>query len=115
MNSQELKPCPFCGEEKVQIEDISSEDEQYFMIQCSNEKCSAATCFGDTSENKNKAIEAWNRRTADVEPVKHGKWIQVDNTKCRCSNCDTIALIALYPHGNKNYCPNCGAKMVKED
>lgn len=37
------------------------------------------------------------------------KW--VDDTKCRCSNCDIIALIGLYPHGDKNYCPNCGAKM----
>lgn len=49
--------------------------------------------------------------TADVAPVVHGRWIQVDSTKCRCSHCDIIALIALYPHGDKNFCPNCGAKM----
>lgn len=48
---------------------------------------------------------------ADVAPVVHGRWIQVDSTKCRCSHCDIIALIALYPHGDKNFCPNCGAKM----
>lgn len=48
---------------------------------------------------------------ADVVPVMHGRWIQVDSTKCRCSHCDIIALIALYPHGDKNFCPNCGAKM----
>ena len=48
---------------------------------------------------------------ADVAPVVRGHWIQVDSTKCRCSRCDIIALIALYPHGDKNYCPNCGAKM----
>lgn len=48
---------------------------------------------------------------ADVAPVVHGRWIQVDATKCRCSHCDIIALIALYPHGDKNFCPNCGAKM----
>lgn len=52
-----------------------------------------------------------NRPAADVAPVVHGHWIQVDSTKCRCSRCDIIALIALYPHGDKNYCPNCGAKM----
>lgn len=51
-----------------------------------------------------------------VEPVVHGRWEQVDETKCRCSHCDIIALIGLYPHGDKNYCPNCGAKMDgKED
>lgn len=48
---------------------------------------------------------------ADVAPVVHGHWEQVDDTKCRCSRCDIIALIGLYPHGDKNYCPNCGAKM----
>lgn len=51
---------------------------------------------------------------ADVVPVVHGRWIQVDSTKCRCSHCDIIALIALYPHGDKNFCPNCGAKMDME-
>lgn len=51
---------------------------------------------------------------ADVAPVVHGHWTQVDDTKCRCSNCDIIALIGLYPHGDKNYCPNCGAKMGEE-
>lgn len=53
--------------------------------------------------------------TADVEPVVHGHWEQVDDTKCRCSRCDIIALIGLYPHGDKNYCPNCGAKMDGEN
>ena len=51
---------------------------------------------------------------ADVAPVVHGHWEQVDDTKCRCSRCDIIALIGLYPHGDKNYCPNCGAKMDEE-
>lgn len=51
---------------------------------------------------------------ADVAPVVHGRWTQVDDTKCRCSNCNIIALIGLYPHGDKNYCPNCGAKMDGE-
>lgn len=51
---------------------------------------------------------------SDVVPVVHGRWIQVDSTKCRCSHCDIIALIALYPHGDKNFCPNCGTKMDME-
>ena len=52
---------------------------------------------------------------ADVARVVRGRWTQVDDTKCRCSNCDIIALIGLYPHGDKNYCPNCGAKMDEEE
>ena len=51
---------------------------------------------------------------ADVAQVVHGRWTQVDETKCRCSNCDIIVLIGLYPHGDKNYCPNCGAKMDED-
>lgn len=50
--------------------------------------------------------------TADVEPVRHGRWIATnDENKKRCSECDIIHLIAQYPHGKANYCPNCGAKM----
>lgn len=52
-----------------------------------------------------------NRKHFREKSVVHGHWTQVDDTKCRCSRCDIIALIGLYPHGDKNYCPNCGAKM----
>lgn len=52
-----------------------------------------------------------NRKHFREKTVVHGHWEQVDDTKCRCSHCDIIALIGLYPHGDKNYCPNCGAKM----
>ena len=51
----------------------------------------------------------------DVEPVRHGRWIPTnDDNKKRCSRCDIIHLIAQYPHGQANYCPNCGAKMDAE-
>ena len=73
------------------------------------------------SENCNSEENHWNDYAikdiirhipaADVAPVKHGHWRQVDESKCECSNCGIIVLIAVYPHGDKNYCPNCGAKM----
>lgn len=50
---------------------------------------------------------------ADVVPVVHGRWIQVDSTKCRCSHCDIIALIALYPHGDKNFAPTVARRWTE--
>lgn len=43
---------------------------------------------------------------------KFAHWIQVDDIKCRCSNCECVAMIALYPNSaDKNFCPNCGCNM----
>lgn len=56
-----LKPCPFCGA-KVHIEKL--DDEGYYMVQCDNDDCAAAVCFGDSSEDLIKAKELWNRRVA---------------------------------------------------
>jgi hypothetical protein len=60
---------------------------------------------------------------ADVEEVKHGKWIgkQLDNFRkyeVICSNCDWIGIENYDSYDNPfefNYCPNCGAKMNLED
>lgn len=50
--------------------------------------------------------------TADVQPVKHGRWENTNTpNQLRCSNCEIIHLIAQYPHGDIKYCPNCGARM----
>ena len=50
--------------------------------------------------------------TADVQEVKRGTW---ENTnppnQLRCNNCEIIHFIAQYPHGEINYCPNCGTRM----
>lgn len=52
--------------------------------------------------------------TADVVEVKHGEWLPTnDDNKKLCSRCDVIHLIAQYPNGQANYCPNCGAKWTE--
>ena len=65
------------------------------------------------------AIEIEGLPAADVEPVRHGRWMQCDEDwdmdyTVQCSFChekwyfsDKIDLREL----NYNYCPNCGAKM----
>ena len=50
--------------------------------------------------------------TADVTPVRHGRWIPaVHAGDCcyRCSECQFLRDAYLIDIGN--YCPNCGAKM----
>ena len=45
---------------------------------------------------------------ADLDPVKHGRWIAQDEGRTRfmCSVCKS-----KNHRGGENYCPNCGAKM----
>lgn len=48
-----------------------------------------------------------------IEP-KRGKWVETSHKdKKRCSVCDRICFIAIYPHfkNSASYCPNCGARM----
>ena len=53
--------------------------------------------------------------TADVEEVKHGKWVHTDKArhwtgKDECSEC-TYHSYDRDDLSHLNYCPNCGAKM----
>lgn len=49
--------------------------------------------------------------TADVQEVKHGRWIRKKPHLAAvwCSECDHTF------EGDSRYCPNCGARMRLED
>ena len=56
-------------------------------------------------------------KPADVQPVKHGKWI-IDNDYYTCSRCNhqylknNILSMTIYPSGGiPHYCSCCGADM----
>ena len=53
--------------------------------------------------------------TADVQEVKHAHWIPKKLGDCECSNCHEEYGVCGGLLGDYNYCPNCGAKMDKED
>ncbi len=57
------------------------------------------------------ASDIRNQPTVDAEPVRHGRWIEVDVGDCcyRCSECGFIR--DAYLLDISNYCPKCGAKM----
>ena len=48
-------------------------------------------------------------KTADVAPVRHGKWLHRKNGVAYCSECEVDTV-----EDETNYCPNCGAKMDLE-
>lgn len=62
---------------------------------------------------------------ADVAPVRHGRWIEDERTypgpglkNNLCSACGEVAGAwkeGLEPGRKWAYCPNCGARMDKED
>lgn len=50
--------------------------------------------------------------TADVQEVKHGKWIEDYAFSHHCSECgDYLIGFPKCRLRNFKYCPNCGAKM----
>lgn len=57
-------------------------------------------------------------RAADVAPIRHGRWIYNEKSMVVCSICGNVVAFVSYPE-NKwkfgHYCPNCGAKMDKEE
>lgn len=48
--------------------------------------------------------------SADVQPMKHGRWINKGFITIYCSNCSKIPGGWPAP-APTDYCPNCGAKM----
>lgn len=54
---------------------------------------------------------------ADVQPVKHGRWITWDDsgfTKCSCCNSEyyiSDLQVVGDSEGFVDFCPNCGARM----
>lgn len=63
MTKLKIKPCPFCGS-KVTVENINPKeaDGEMYMFECTNDNCSAATCFDDYSTDRATAIKNWNKR-----------------------------------------------------
>ena len=55
--------------------------------------------------------------TIDAEPVRHGKWIDIDEQiytwKVRCSCCGHERSMMSTQGNYPNYCEACGARMDK--
>lgn len=92
---------------------------EYEENRCKNFAPLIGTCSFD---NVTLREELANFLAADVEPVRHGSWLNDELYEYICSECGKYAPFNLdiygetadYYHNNlTNYCPNCGAKMEK--
>jgi len=54
---------------------------------------------------------------AEAEPMKHGRWERLTYVMgwAKCSNCESTWELEKINAFNMDYCPNCGAKMDKEE
>lgn len=95
-----LKPCPFCGDEADWYEVRPG----YGYVSCC--ACDASIGVIDALP-KQDAIDAWNTRAERTCRMETEESCQNWNS---CSECDAD----YYTDQPINYCPNCGAKVVKE-
>ena len=62
--SVKLKPCPHCGDEFPVLRHFGSTDT--YAIQCNHcQTLFSLDCTGGHDRDKDKTIEAWNRRADD--------------------------------------------------
>lgn len=90
--------------------------DEYISKQTFKEKYLCCGWLPEMSEEEFDAFPA-----ADVAPVRHGRWLTTDAYPHHlyCSVCyKTYAKNAKWVNEldlPTNYCPNCGARMGKED
>lgn len=71
-------------------------------------------------EDEKECLDRISRKERELAAIKNGiklpkgHWIRVDKDKLKCSECEVIHLIAQYPLGKIDWCPNCGTKMRKD-
>jgi len=76
------------------------------------------------SEYRHRSIDPGDVRelpAADVQPVRHGRWIKDSDGLTICSECEEVALQRVFiklpekivdlQMRESHYCPICGAKM----
>lgn len=98
--------------EFVLLDEVEKEIEKNRYLIMRNRDC--GWYYGLIDNDIYKIIESCKQYEYE-QPPKKAKWLETrDDNKKRCSNCDTIFLIASYPACYCNYCPRCGARMSEK-
>ena len=130
---QYVAPCPKCGRKpKIKMFGVCDARVQCKPLFCAKPhlKVWVTNCYPsqlmDNISKKpslNLFIHAVNIEAAidetptiDAEPVRHGKWIEVDIKGVkhhRCTECDEYIQDIWTGYYDFRFCPNCGAKMME--
>ena len=74
------------------------------------------SCAGWSRPLESAYEEIQDMPAVDVAPVRHGRWTPADQTGDCCYTCSECGFERdAYLLDVGNYCPNCGARMDKED
>lgn len=104
MTQPELKSCPFCGNVKVHVGHLSESDiiADDWFVECDKPEGCGMSLYA-IHRTRDKAIAAWNRRTAD--PVKqalaealeqivdHVEDMDLERKDLQCTLCHTYRMI----------------------
>lgn len=86
-----------------------------FLRQNCVDRMDGKTC----DECKHHVLEVSCERLMEqptIDPVKHGRWIGIDDDPHETWECDQCGCIyEEMPSWTPNYCPNCGARMDVPD
>ena len=99
--ADELLPCPFCGGEAV----IECHKFQ-LCAPVFNGICTVCDSAGPCENTHGDAVAAWNKRSE-----RTCRWVPIRNERqlAHCSGCNAYLDWAM------DYCPKCGARVMRGD
>lgn len=86
---------------------VYEDPEPYFIEQA----ITAITELLSRAEAAEARAEAAEKKAADVRPVVQGRWIEKPYLLGTTNVCSVCGENYGMPHGEYNFCPNCGADM----
>lgn len=66
MNNAELKPCPFCGSNNVELVDEFEKRTEHRYLTYRRVGCNDCGALSGRRDNRTECIERWNRRVNDA-------------------------------------------------